>query len=49
MSSHLSSYNRFFFTKLVMRVGLWGHSDDPKDVMFGTPSVEKPSVRDIAT
>ena len=49
VSSHLSSYNRFFFTKLVMRVGLWGHSDDPKDVMFGTPSVEKPSVRDIAT
>ena len=30
-------------------IGLWGHSDDPKDVMFDTPTVEKPSFRDIAT
>jgi len=30
-------------------IGLWGHSDNPKDIMFDAPTVEKPSFRDITT
>ena len=30
-------------------IGLWGHSNNPKDVMFDIPTVGKPSSRDIAT
>ena len=30
-------------------IGLWGHSDDPHDVMYFAATAKAPSVRDIAT
>ena len=30
-------------------IGLWGHSDDPNDVMYFAATAQKPTVRDIAT
>ena len=30
-------------------IGLWGHSDDPNDVMYFASTAEAPTVRDIAT
>ena len=30
-------------------IGLWGHSDDPKDVMYFAATAKAPTARDIAT
>jgi predicted Zn-dependent protease len=30
-------------------IGIGGHSTDPRDVMYGSPSVSVPSARDVAT
>ena len=30
-------------------IGLWGHSDDPNDVMYFAATAQKPTARDIAT